>query len=236
MTIVAQSPTAPASLRPTLTLPAPPLTVADLDEIGLDDPRLELVDGMWVVRPWPTPLRTRVTQRLSRLLALAAPDRDVVAHRVSVQINDRTELSPDIVITQLPAPPAPTTNAPTTNAPTTEAPLPAPAPALADDVPTRRVVACPRLVIEVAEPANRRFDRTVKLDLYRERGIPACWLVAPDPPSIEAWELRDGAYTLAGRADGDQELTVTTPFPVTIVPADLVVPPEANPDLDHDGL
>ncbi|MGF7237913.1 MAG: Uma2 family endonuclease, partial [Frankia sp.] len=74
MTIVSQPSTPTPSRRPTVTLPTPPLTVADLDEIGLDDPRLELVDGMWIVRPWPTPLRTRVTQRLSRLLAAAAPD------------------------------------------------------------------------------------------------------------------------------------------------------------------
>lgn len=184
-----------------LTLPTPPLTVADLDEFGLDDPRLELVDGMLVVRPWPTPLRTRVTQRLARLLAAAAPDGEVVAHRVAVQINERTELSPDIVVT---------------------------GPIDSDHLPTRRVVERPRLVIDVAEAANRRFDRTVKLDLYRERGIPACWLVGTEPASIEAWQLSDDIYVLAGRADGQEALTVTVPFPVTIIPAGLVVPPELD--------
>ncbi len=201
MTIVSQPSTPGPSHRPTVTLPTPPLTVADLDEIGLDDPRLELVDGMWIVRPWPTPLRTRVTHRLSRLLAAASPDgAAAVAHRIPIQINERTELSPDIVV----RPPS--------------------------DDPPRRLVDSPRLVVEVAEPANRRYDRTVKLDLYRERGVPACWLVDPDAPSVSAWELVDDIYVLAGTATGTEELRVTRPFPITLVPADLVRPPSTDPD------
>lgn len=201
MTIVSQSSTPTPSRRPSLTLPAPPLTVTDLDEIGLDDPRLELVDGMWVVRPWPTPLRTRVTQRLSRILAAASPDGSAaIAYRVAVQINDRTELSPDIAVRRP-----------------------------AEEI-TRRLVEAPDLVVEVAEPANRRYDRTVKLDLYRERGIPACWLVDPDAPSVEAWELVNGEYILAGAATGSQILHLTRPFPITLVPADLIRPPSTDPE------
>jgi Uma2 family endonuclease len=200
MTIVSQPSSQSASRRPTLTLPTPPLTVADLDEIGLDDPRLELVEGMWVVRPWPTPLRTRVTQRLTRLLAAAAPAQFVVfPHRVGIQINERTEVSPDVVI-----------------AATASAEL-------------RRLVDAPDLVVEVAESANRRYDRTVKLDLYRERGIPACWLVDPETQTIEAWHLVDGAYVLVGEAVGSGGLSVDLPFPVTIIPADLVEPPSTDP-------
>lgn len=218
MTIVAQSPSPPASHRPTLTLPAPPLTVADLDELGLGDPRLELVDGMLIVRPWPTPLRTRVTHRLSRLLAAAAPAGTAIADRVAVQINDRTELSPDIVVSR------------EGNLPTESADGTGPGEsAAATPAPTRRVVERPSLVIEVAEPANRRYDRTVKLDLYRERGVPACWLVDPDTPSIEAWELRGEVYVLAGQADGQETLRLAVPFPIDLVPADLVRPPSTDP-------
>jgi Uma2 family endonuclease len=201
MTTVSHPPSPPASRRPTLTLPTPPLTVADLDEIGLDDPRLELVDGMWVVRPWATPLRTRVTQRLTRLLAASAPDGQFVfPNRIGIQINDRTELSPDIVV------------------------------AAAADAELRRLIDTPYLVVEVTESANRRYGRTVKLDLYRERGVPACWLVDPDTPAVEAWELVDGAYVLSGRALDEEELTVTRPFPVTLIPAALVRPPSTDPD------
>jgi Uma2 family endonuclease len=37
----------------------------------------------------------------------------------------------------------------------------------------------PDLVVEVLSPRTRRRDQTVKLDAYRDAGIPECWLVDP---------------------------------------------------------
>ncbi|KLL12310.1 MULTISPECIES: Uma2 family endonuclease [Protofrankia] len=187
------------SLRPVLTLPAPPLTVTDLDELALD-PRFELVDGMFVVRPWPTPLETRVTKRLVRLLVEATPaDMRVHTRDVSVRIEPRSEVVPDIVVA-----------------------------AAGDDDRPQRITGLPLLVVEVAEAGNRRYDRTLKFDLYRDHGVPDYWLVDPDGPRIDAYRLVDGAYVPAASATGDEELTVITPVPCTIIPATLVDPP--NPE------
>ncbi|WP_239348268.1 Uma2 family endonuclease [Frankia sp. CiP3] len=188
----------PRSHRPTMVLPAPPLTVADLDELGLEDPRFELIDGMCLIRAWPTPLETRVTKRLVRLLIEATPSHMRVHTRgVSLRVEPRSEIVPDIIVA-----------------------------AAADDDRPRRITDLPLLVVEVAEINNRRYDQTLKFDVYRDRGVPSYWLVDPGSPSIDAYDLVSGAYVRAGSAVGSQELTVTSPVACTIIPASLIDPPQ----------
>jgi Uma2 family endonuclease len=197
ITGVIQPGSAPRPRRPTLLLPAPPLTVADLDELGLEDPRFDLIDGMCLVRAWPTPLETRVTKRLVRLLVEATPPHMRVHTRgVSLRFKPRSEIVPDIIV----------------------------AAAGGGDRP-RRITDLPLLVVEVAERSNQRYDRTLKFDVYRDHGVPSCWLVDPDTPSIDAYDLVDGRYVRIGSAAGTEELRVTSPVGCTIVPATLIDPP-----------
>ncbi|OHV39902.1 MULTISPECIES: Uma2 family endonuclease [Pseudofrankia] len=219
---------------PSVVLPAPPVTVAVLDAAEADDGRVELLDGLCVLRPWPTPLRTRVTQRLAERLADAAPSGAYVyPHGVSIEVSARTLLAPDIVVgpapTLLPAP------APTPPAPGAGQAGATPPPGAGGQVPTSaaarsRIAELPFLVVEVADESTRRYDRTLKLDIYRERGVPSCWLIDPDPAAatatIEVYDLVDGAYVRTAEARGTDPLTVTRPFPVTLVPADLIDPPD----------
>jgi len=200
---------------PTVALPAPPVTVAALDAVDADDGRVELLDGLCVLRPWPTPLRTRVTQRLTELLTVAAPSgAHVYPHGLGVEISARTLLIPDLVVGPAPTPSGPADEIDPGAAPAGAAPS--------------RITEPPFLVIEIADEHTRRYNRTLKLDLYRDRGIPSCWLVDPDPAgrtvTIEIHDLVDGGYVRAGRSSGDTPLDVTRPFPVTFIPADLVDP------------
>jgi Uma2 family endonuclease len=197
-----------------VVLPAPPVTVAALDATDAEDGRVELLDGLCVLRPWPTPLRTRVTHRLIELLTEAAPSgASVFPHGLSVAMSPRTLLVPDLVVGPAPA---------ASEEPTDAEPTPTPTPTRA------RLTEPPFLVIEIADEHTRRYNRTLKLDLYRDRGVPSCWLVDPDPEtrtvSIEVHDLVAGAYLLAAQATGNTPLTVTYPFPITLVPADLVDP------------
>jgi Uma2 family endonuclease len=190
---------------PTVVLPAPPVTVAALDAVEADDGRVELLDGLCVLRPWPTPLRTRVTQRLTGILAQAAPPgARVHPHGLGVAVSERTLLIPDLVVGPAPAEDDPTPRTPA------------------------RIAEPPFLVIEVADEHTRRYNRTLKLDLYRDRGIPSCWLVDPDPAgrtvTIEIYDLVDDVYLQADRARGDTPVSVIHPFPITFIPADLVDP------------
>jgi Uma2 family endonuclease len=71
----------------------------------------------------------------------------------------------------------------------------------------------------------RLVDRTLKAAAYARHGVASYWLVDPDAqcPVLTVQELRGGAYVEVARATGDQRLVLTRPFPVTLVPADLVV-------------
>ena len=60
--------------------------------------------------------------------------------------------------------------------------------------------------------------------MYAEFGIPSYWIVDPDPdrPSITEYRLDGVAYREAGTAAGPDPFVTEAPFPVQIVPADLV--------------
>lgn len=187
------------SRRPSVTIPAPPLGVEDLDAAGTGDARLELLDGLCILRPWPTPLRARVTSRLTRLLAEAATSgAHVLPAGVGVTLSPRCLLVPDIVVAASPA---------------------------GED---RRLRETPFLVVEVADASTRRYDHTLKLDLYREHGVVSCWLIDPDTATLEAFELVAGSYVATSATGPDGEFTTTRPFPVTVRTADLIDPPDAE--------
>src|SRR6478735_1837995 len=47
-------------------------------------------------------------------------------------------------------------------------------------------------------------------------------LVAPRVPSIQVYDLVDGAYVLVAEAAGPVPVSVTEPFAVTVIPDDLI--------------
>ncbi|MGH3479399.1 MAG: Uma2 family endonuclease [Pseudonocardiaceae bacterium] len=82
----------------------------------------------------------------------------------------------------------------------------------------------PVLAVEVLSPSTRRIDRLSKLSAYEEAGVASYWLVDPDPenPSLHALDLVDGHYVEVGCPPGDRVWQAQRPFPVTLMPADLV--------------
>jgi len=48
-----------------------------------------------------------------------------------------------------------------------------------------QIWGAPDLVVEVASRGTTRYDRTTKLDWYREYGVRECWIVEPHGPWIE---------------------------------------------------
>jgi Uma2 family endonuclease len=90
------------------------------------------------------------------------------------------------------------------------------------DYSEQNLPTAPLLAIEVLSPSTRRFDLMLKRSRLESAGCPNYWVVDPDEPSILAWALRDGSYVEVGRATENGALEVSEPFPVHIVPADLV--------------
>jgi Uma2 family endonuclease len=67
------------------------------------------------------------------------------------------------------------------------------------------------LAVEVLSPSTRRLDLVLKRAGYEAAGVGSDWVVDPDPPSVQVWDLIDGHYQVGGVAEGDQNLDVTRP-------------------------
>jgi Uma2 family endonuclease len=76
----------------------------------------------------------------------------------------------------------------------------------------------PLLAVEVMSQSSRYIDVGAKRREYARAGARHYWLVDLDTPAIEALTLDGDEYTVAATAKGAEPLTVTEPFPVTVVP------------------
>ncbi|MGO8962097.1 MAG: Uma2 family endonuclease [Streptosporangiaceae bacterium] len=182
---------------PRFVLPADrPLTVADLDLTPDDGCRYELDDGVLVVSPAPMPIHQRVLLRLEFMLETACPPEFELLPGPGVVMSEIQYRIPDLVVVR----------------------------SRSIAVADKNVTRPPELVVEIASPSTAHYDRNRKRTVYAEYGIPAYWIVVPDParPSLTAYRLADGGYAEVGRAAGEQRFVATTPFPVEIVPAELV--------------
>ena len=78
------------------------------------------------------------------------------------------------------------------------------------------------LAVEVLSPSTRSVDLLLERGVYAESGVAAYWLVDLEVPSVRALRLVDGAYVEVGAAEGRQALELEEPFPVRVVPQDLL--------------
>lgn len=90
------------------------------------------------------------------------------------------------------------------------------------DVIERGIAVGPLLAVEILSPSTRLIDFNLKRSRYEEAGCASYWVIDPAKPSILAWQLQDGAYVEVGRASGEESMSLTQPFPVTVVPARLL--------------
>jgi Uma2 family endonuclease len=82
----------------------------------------------------------------------------------------------------------------------------------------------PVLAAEVISPTSRLRDAHLKKAVYARLGSASFWLVDParNKPTLTVFELAAGAYREVACVAGDEAWTATRPFPVRIVPANLV--------------
>jgi len=170
-----------------------PLTADDLAAIPDDGHRYELIDGTLIVTPAPSWRHQRAVARLLKTLMDAAPDGlEVLAAPFDVRLADDTVLQPDVLVCHV------------------------------SDLTQRNLPVAPLLAIEVLSPSTRLVDLNLKRARYEAAGCDSYWVVDPTPPSIAAWELRDGVYVeFASVADGVL-FTAAHPFPVALAPRELV--------------
>ncbi|MFO1208507.1 MAG: Uma2 family endonuclease [Amaricoccus sp.] len=75
----------------------------------------------------------------------------------------------------------------------------------------------PDWVCEVLSPSTRRLDLTDKRDIYGASGVGFLWLVDPIDRTLEAFELRGGAWVLIAAIAEEAEVSVP-PFEAVAFP------------------
>jgi Uma2 family endonuclease len=171
-----------------------PLTRADLKDTPDDGHRYELIDGVLVVSPAPRLPHQVVLGELYLLLRQGCPaPLQVLLAPFAVALADDTELQPDVLV------------------------------APRSQFTRKELVGAPLLAVEVLSPSTRRFDLLLKRDRLQTAGCPSYWLVDPDLPAVTVLELRAGVYEQVAHVIGDEAVEVTAPFPVRLVPNDLLL-------------
>jgi Uma2 family endonuclease len=81
-------------------------------------------------------------------------------------------------------------------------------PALPED---HRFEIVPDWICEILSPSTARKDRALKMPLYARFGVAHVWLVDPLARTLEAFELRNGHWTLV-EVFKDEDLIAAPPF------------------------
>ena len=76
----------------------------------------------------------------------------------------------------------------------------------------RGIEGPPALVVEIASPGTRTHDRSKKLTVYADAGVPEYWLAEPADRTVELLVLEDGAYRSLG------VFTREAPLPSGVLP------------------
>jgi len=169
-----------------------PLTRADLDAMPDDGRRHELIDGVLVVTPAPSPTHQRVLARLHLQLAPGCPRHlEILFAPLDVALADDTVMQPDLLV------------------------------ARREEFTSHDLPVAPLLAVEILSPSTRRFDLMTKRSRYEAAGTASYWVIDPDLLTLTAWDLVDGRYVEVAHVAGEEAYAATSPFPVSVVPARL---------------
>ena len=167
-------------------------TTADLELTPDDGMRYELVDGVLLVTPTSSAIDQRALQALSRHMVPACPDHLEVFF-------GPLEFRPDSRLAL---------------------------------IPDLLVVPCQDngirwveellLAVEILAPATLTVDEVLKRKLYQDAGVPSYWIFDPQHTRLTVLELENGSYVERALVSGDQVFEAELPFPVKVVPADLI--------------
>ncbi|HET9138929.1 Uma2 family endonuclease [Actinophytocola sp.] len=170
-----------------------PFTVDDLEAMPDDGNRYELIDGMLIVSPAPSRRHQKVVLQLAIRLDAACPDDlEVLTAPFGVRLSDTTELQPDVLV------------------------------APDKDFTDQYLPVAPLLAVEVLSPSSVINDLNNKKAAYARMGVVSYWVVDPQQPRLTVFELVDGRYRQVAEVKGDDAFEAERPFPVRIVPAELL--------------
>lgn len=172
-----------------------PYTVEDLETMPDDGRRYELVDGALLVSPAPGWAHQEVAYTLYGILRAACPrDLRVIGAPFGVRPDAFNEYQPDVLVARY------------------------------TDLTMKNLPRAPLLAVEVISPTSEMTDSTLMKAAYARLGVASFWLVLPDRerPVLTAFELEGAEYRQVGHVAGDEAFEATRPFPVRVVPSELV--------------
>ncbi|BBB91713.1 MAG TPA: Uma2 family endonuclease [Methylomusa anaerophila] len=65
-----------------------------------------------------------------------------------------------------------------------------------------KVNGAPDLVVEILSPSTAYYDLRKKYKVYEKYGVKEYWIVDPEENSVEVYQLSDGKFVPAARAEG----------------------------------
>lgn len=92
-----------------------------------------------------------------------------------------------------------------------------------------RLKVAPSIVVEVLSPSTARNDRTLKTRVYASFDITHYWIIDPVAQTLEAFELFEGRYALAGAMGADETYAPTAFEGLTIEGAELFADAPESP-------
>lgn len=137
-----------------------------------DGKRHEIIDGEHVATPSPTTYHQTVSRRLQFALyeQLELTGRaQVFDAPIDVELALHDIVQPDLVIV---------------------------ATASSQIITPSRIRGIPVLIVEILSPSTRHNDRSLKLELYRARGVAEYWIVDPESHTVEQRRLEGAEYRL----------------------------------------
>lgn len=157
-------------------------TYDDYAALPDDGNRYEIVNGVLIMAPAPSPehqsIAVRIAYYLFPLIDLAGKGRLFTAP-LDVDLGPKNVFQPDVVV-------------------------------ILNEhlsrIQGKKIVGAPDLVVEVASQSTAAYDRLTKYEKYAQAGIPEYWIVKPKTRTVEVMVLEHGEYRSLGILRGEQVL------------------------------
>ncbi len=148
--------------------------------------KYELLDGVVIVSPSPTPQHQQVLAEILFQLKAFLRDHAVgnVYPETDVRLDDKLVYRPELVFVR------------------------------AERVAAnwQRIREAPDVIVEVVSPSTRRYDLETKKPDYERYGVGEYWLVDPERDSMTFFRLEDGRFVKAKTAQDRYESRVIAGF------------------------
>jgi Uma2 family endonuclease len=144
-------------------------TYEDYCEIPEDGNRYEVIHGRLYMTPSPRTFHQTVSRRLQYVLyQLELQGKGYVFNApMDLVMSGATPVEPDLIYL---------------------------ASGQRDLIEEKFIRGVPHLLVEILSPSTASRDRTLKLNLYAQAGVPHYWIVDPEARTFEVFHLVEGVY------------------------------------------